>query len=81
MNYLSDMHACQACAGLNGMQLGDKKLVVQRASVGKNPVSVCFARYYTNIVAVALTYCICKLKISTFCHSISAYQCGSVVQR
>ena len=24
----------QACAGLNGMQLGDKKLVVQRASVG-----------------------------------------------
>jgi len=30
----------QACAGLNGMQLGDKKLVVQRASVGKNPGSV-----------------------------------------
>ena len=28
----------QACAGLNGMQLGDKKLIVQRASVGaKNP--------------------------------------------
>ncbi|KAK3759035.1 hypothetical protein RRG08_022024 [Elysia crispata] len=24
----------QACAGLNGMQLGDKKLIVQRASVG-----------------------------------------------
>jgi splicing factor U2AF subunit len=24
----------QACAGLNGMQLGDKKLVVQRASIG-----------------------------------------------
>jgi splicing factor U2AF subunit len=30
----------QACIGLNGMQLGDKKLVVQRASVGKNPGSV-----------------------------------------
>ena len=28
----------QACAGLNGMQLGDKKLVVQRASIGaRNP--------------------------------------------
>ncbi|KAL3320822.1 U2 small nuclear RNA auxiliary factor 2 [Cichlidogyrus casuarinus] len=27
-----------ACAGLNGMQLGDKKLIVQRASIGaKNP--------------------------------------------
>jgi splicing factor U2AF subunit len=26
-----------ACSGLNGMQLGDKKLVMQRASVGKNP--------------------------------------------
>lgn len=26
----------QACAGLNGMQLGDKKIIVQRASVGKN---------------------------------------------
>lgn len=24
----------QACAGLNGMQLGDKKLIVQRASIG-----------------------------------------------
>lgn len=34
----------QAIAGLNGMQLGDKKLLVQRASVGsKNTtlVSVC----------------------------------------
>uniref|UniRef100_W5MY30 Splicing factor U2AF subunit n=1 Tax=Lepisosteus oculatus TaxID=7918 RepID=W5MY30_LEPOC len=33
----------QAVAGLNGMQLGDKKLIVQRASVGAknaNPVSV-----------------------------------------
>lgn len=29
----------QAISGLNGMQLGDKKLVVQRASVGaRNPV-------------------------------------------
>lgn len=24
----------QGCAGLNGMQLGDKKLIVQRASLG-----------------------------------------------
>ena len=31
----------QACAGLNGMQLGDKKLIVQRASVGaKNAQNV-----------------------------------------
>lgn len=28
----------QAIAGLNGMQLGEKKLIVQRASIGaKNP--------------------------------------------
>lgn len=32
----------QAIAGLNGMQLGDKKLLVQRASVGsKNATLVC----------------------------------------
>lgn len=31
----------QAIAGLNGMQLGDKKLVVQRASVGaKSPLAM-----------------------------------------
>lgn len=35
--YLDPNVTDQACAGLNGMQLGDKKLVVQRASVGKNP--------------------------------------------
>ncbi|ESO05012.1 hypothetical protein HELRODRAFT_185543 [Helobdella robusta] len=29
----------QACLGLNGMQLGDKKLIVQRASIGKNPLA------------------------------------------
>lgn len=29
------MFYLQACAGLNGMQLGDKKVIVQRASVGK----------------------------------------------
>lgn len=28
------MMSLQAIAGLNGMQLGDKKLLVQRASVG-----------------------------------------------
>lgn len=36
------VYVCQAVAGLNGMQLGDKKLIVQRASVGAknaNPVS------------------------------------------
>jgi splicing factor U2AF subunit len=32
--YVDPMITDQACAGLNGMQLGDKKLVVQRASVG-----------------------------------------------
>jgi len=37
--YLDPGITDQACAGLNGMQLGDKKLVVQRASVGKNPGS------------------------------------------
>ncbi|XP_052474683.1 splicing factor U2AF 65 kDa subunit isoform X3 [Carassius gibelio] len=31
---ISDQHTSQAIAGLNGMQLGDKKLLVQRASVG-----------------------------------------------
>lgn len=29
----------QACAGLNGMQLGDKKLIVQRASLGAKNIS------------------------------------------
>lgn len=28
------LHILKAIAGLNGMQLGDKKLIVQRASVG-----------------------------------------------
>ncbi|XP_023931364.1 splicing factor U2AF 50 kDa subunit isoform X2 [Lingula anatina] len=32
--YLDPNITDQACAGLNGMQLGDKKLIVQRASVG-----------------------------------------------
>lgn len=32
--YLDPSITDQACAGLNGMQLGDKKLIVQRASVG-----------------------------------------------
>uniref|UniRef100_A0AAR2J4N8 RRM domain-containing protein n=1 Tax=Pygocentrus nattereri TaxID=42514 RepID=A0AAR2J4N8_PYGNA len=39
-NYLNDD---QAVAGLNGMQLGDKKLIVQRASVGAknaNPTAI-----------------------------------------
>ena len=39
----------QAVAGLNGMQLGDKKLIVQRASVGAknaNPVSSIYSNYY-----------------------------------
>lgn len=38
--YLDPNVTDQACAGLNGMQLGDKKLVIQRASVGKNPGSM-----------------------------------------
>ena len=33
------MYFPQAISGLNGMQLGDKKLIVQRASVGaRNPL-------------------------------------------
>nr|AAT85577.1 U2 small nuclear ribonucleoprotein auxiliary factor large subunit [Alvinella pompejana] len=32
--YLDPSITDQACAGLNGMQLGDEKLIVQRASVG-----------------------------------------------
>lgn len=40
LTFVCTLH--QAVAGLNGMQLGDKKLIVQRASVGAknaNPVS------------------------------------------
>ena len=33
--YVDNNITDQACAGLNGMQLGDKKVIVQRASVGK----------------------------------------------
>lgn len=35
-----DFTLIQAIAGLNGMQLGDKKLIVQRASVGAKNSSV-----------------------------------------
>lgn len=39
----SVLMSLQAIAGLNGMQLGDKKLLVQRASVGsKNATLVSF---------------------------------------
>ena len=39
--YLDGTITDQAIAGLNGMQLGDKKLIVQRASVGaKNVVGM-----------------------------------------
>merc|ERR1719331_1072864 len=39
--YLDNTITDQAIAGLNGMQLGDKKLIVQRASVGaKNVVGM-----------------------------------------
>jgi len=39
--YLDTLITDDAIAGLNGMQLGDKKLLVQRASVGcKNPVTL-----------------------------------------
>ena len=30
----------KAIAGLNGMQLGDKKLIVQRASIGQKALGV-----------------------------------------
>ena len=49
----------QACAGLNSMQLGDKKLIVQRASVGaKNAQgvscisSLCSLKYLYFIVEI-----------------------------
>lgn len=37
--YLDSTATDQACMGLNGMSLGDKKLIVQRASIGKNPLA------------------------------------------
>lgn len=37
--YTDPLITDQACAGLNGMQLGDKKLIVQRASVGAKAMS------------------------------------------
>merc|ERR1712066_536594 len=42
--YLDGSITDQAIAGLNGMQLGDKKLIVQRASVGaKNAAALATA--------------------------------------
>ena len=42
---MSDCCFVQAIAGLNGMGLGEKKLIVQRASVGaKNP-----GNYYVSV--------------------------------
>jgi splicing factor U2AF 65 kDa subunit len=41
----------KACAGLNGMTLGDKKLIVQRASVGSRAT---LAAQATNVAAVNL---------------------------
>ncbi|KAJ8319436.1 hypothetical protein KUTeg_004527 [Tegillarca granosa] len=39
----------QACAGLNGMQLGDKKLIVQRASVGAKNAQACFVSSFQPV--------------------------------
>lgn len=36
----STVYSSQAIAGLNGMQLGDKKLIVQRASVGAKNTTI-----------------------------------------
>lgn len=36
----------QAIAGLNGMQLGDKKLLVQRASVGSKNATLVGIRWW-----------------------------------
>ena len=45
----------QACAGLNGMQLGDKKLIVQRASVGaKNAQNVSPAAFAATLKCLPL---------------------------
>lgn len=42
----------QAIAGLNGMQLGDKKLLVQRASVGSKNATL--VRFYGDLEAILL---------------------------
>ena len=44
----------QACMGLNGMSLGDKKLIVQRASIGKNPLAVCLCLLVRLLVFLSI---------------------------
>lgn len=52
----------QACAGLNGMQLGDKKLIVQRASVGaKNAQQVTFLIKLLEVITMNIKYFIYKV--------------------
>jgi len=46
------------------MQLGDKKLVVQRASVGKNPGSVSVVTFVIVVVVVQVTTCLECLEMS-----------------
>merc|ERR1711983_177291 len=52
--YLDHMVTDQAIAGLNGMQLGDKKLIVQRASVGaKNSAAMNVAPVQIQVPGMA----------------------------
>jgi len=47
----------QAIAGLNGMQLGDKKLIVQRASLGaKNPTSMNAVPVQLQVPGIQVNY-------------------------
>lgn len=59
----------QACAGLNGMQLGDKKLIVQRASVGaknaQNPVQLQIPGLNLNQGAGPPTEVLCLMNMVT----------------
>jgi splicing factor U2AF 65 kDa subunit len=41
--YLDESVTDRACTGLNGMKLGDKQLLVQRASIGAK--NVCFESF------------------------------------
>ena len=58
--YLDGGITDQAIAGLNGMQLGDKKLIVQRASVGaKNVVGMNMLPANVQVSIIMVSCCQC----------------------
>lgn len=59
----------QAIAGLNGMQLGDKKLLVQRASVGSKNATLVSVQSWTDGSGVVGDWVIFMQKTSWFDHS------------